>query len=210
MIGKNAIWRDDGGMEKARTTIGFDLDDVLFDFMGPLTAWHNTTHCTSLMRDDYFSFDLSEVWKCEGKEASDRIWNFYQSDYCKQAQPVSGAVKGLQALKDKFRFIIVTARPDSMESEIRTWLATHFGTLFDDVIFTNHYHGTERKRSKSSVCLEFDVRLFVDDALHNAHDIASIGVPVLLFDTPWNREKVTGLITRVFSWSEIIEKIQNI
>lgn len=204
------IYRNDSGMKPDRIVIGVDLDDILLDFMSPLCEWHNDVHQTAHSRDDYVSFDLSKVWNCSRSDANERVSNFYHSDHHKNAVPVAGAQTGLQALKENYRFVVITARAESMEREMRAWLDTHFGDLFDEVIFTNHYHGTGVKRNKSSVCLELGVSLFIEDALHNAHDVASVGIPVLLFDTPWNQEVVSGLITRVSSWEDILVTIKNL
>lgn len=195
-------------MNDIRPIIGCDLDDVLLDFMTPLVVWHNTVHNTAHRRDDYFSFDLSKVWECSLGDVNQRIWDFYQSEDHKNALPVDGAQATLQLLKDDYRFVVITAKPDSMEMQMRAWLAMHFGELFEDIVFTNHYHGAGEKRTKSSVCLELNVALFIEDALHNAEDIANVGIPVLLIDTPWNQEKVSPLITRVSSWGDIVCEIQ--
>jgi len=187
--------------------IGIDLDDVLFDFMGPLSKWHNDVHGTVIDREEYHSFDLKEVWQCAYQEALDRVWNFYQSDHYRNAMPIPGALDVLKQLQQNYRLVIVTARPETMEVETRAWLASHFPEIFDEIIFTNHYYDTGVKRTKSSVCLERGVQVFVEDALHNALDVAGAGIPVLLFDTPWNREVVPKLIHRVSSWQEVFENI---
>lgn len=194
-------------MNNARVIIGFDLDDILFDFVAPMAKWHNATYGTSHTSNDFFSYEFHTVWNCEGEEAVDRVWQFYHSDFCKRALPIAGAVEALRQLAQNHRLIIVTARPDSMEASTRAWLDTYFPGVFDTVVFTNHYHGSSERRTKSSVCTELGVRLFVEDALHNAEDIAGAGIPVLLFDRPWNRTQTLELVTRVFSWDEIVEKI---
>lgn len=194
----------------AKPVVGFDLDDVLFNFMDELCNWHNLTHHTSYARDDHFSFDLHEVWQCEGTEARDRVWNFYQSEQYKHTLPVVGAVDALREIKKDHSCVLITARPESMEQETRAWLDVHFPGIFDAVCFTNHFHGDGVKRSKSSVCLELDVKVFIEDALHNAYDIAGAGIPVLLIDTPWNKADVAAPITRVSSWEEVMEYIKRI
>lgn len=36
-------------------------------------------------------------------------------------------------------------------------------------------------------------------------DVANCGIPVLLFDAPWNQGEMKPPITRVHSWDEIVE-----
>ena len=196
-------------MNDSRKVIGIDFDDILFDFMGPLISWHNDTYGTQISRDDYYSYDFSEVWKCSGQDAIARVGDFYHSEQYKTAEPIPGALQGLEKLKDDYKFIIITARPDYLERVTKEWLEIHFTGLFDEIVFTNHYHGTGAKRLKSEICLELGVSLFIEDGLHNAIDISDAGIPVLLLDTPWNRKDAPPLITRVYSWNEIVEKIKN-
>jgi len=192
------------------TIIGFDFDDVLFDLMGPMVPWHNEQFGTTLTRDEYYTFDLDKVWKCTGDEAWDRVEKFYQTDLHTNSQPVAGALAGMKALKKDHRFIIITARAASQEGQVRAWLDIHFPGVFDEVVFTNHFNKDGLKRTKSSVCLELDVKLFVEDAIHNAEDVAGVGIPVLLMDTPWNRVELPSLVTRVKSWEEVVEKINEL
>ena len=81
--------------------------------------------------------------------------------------------------------------------------------LLKGIHFTNQYHGKEsEKRDKASICKELNVEIFIDDALHNAENIITAGVPVLLLDSPWNQTNTLHpLITRVHSWKEILEKL---
>ena len=72
-------------MTEIKKIIGFDLDDVLLDFRGPLINWHNITHGTNLTRDHYVHFELEKIWGCDLPEAINRIWDFYQSDLHKNA-----------------------------------------------------------------------------------------------------------------------------
>jgi len=190
--------------------IGFDLDDVLFDLMGPMVPWHNERYGTSLTRDEYFTFDLDKVWNCTGDEAWDRVCNYYQSEHYKNSLPVEGALEGMKKLNEKYQCVIITARPESQETMVREWLDLHLPKVFDEVVFTNHFNKDGVKRTKSSVCLELGVKLFVEDAIHNAEDVAGAGIPVLLMDTPWNRVELPPLVTRVTSWNEIVEKINEL
>jgi uncharacterized HAD superfamily protein len=46
----------------------------------------------------------------------------------------------------------------------------------------------------------------VEDAIHNAEDIAASGIPVLLFDAPWNKGWSGDGAIRVYSW-DVIPKL---
>lgn len=47
----------------------------------------------------------------------------------------------------------------------------------------------------------------IDDSPVYAMQVASIGIPVLLYDTPWNQGIESPGITRVFSWENVYDMI---
>ena len=91
---------------------------------------------------------------------------------------------------------IVTHRHEG-EAERTTlkWLA-HHGIRYDDIVFTR-----ERKSQMGS----FD--FFVDDAPHNAQDLAQAGVTTFLMEQPYNRHVQFGdldeRIVRISHWDQI-------
>lgn len=91
---------------------------------------------------------------------------------------------------------IVTHRHEG-EAERTTlrWLA-HHGIRYDDIVFT---------RGPKSQMGDFD--FFVDDAPHNALDLAQAGVITFLMEQPYNRHSQFGemdeRIVRVSHWDQI-------
>lgn len=193
----------------SKRIIGIDLDDVLMDFCGPICAFHNSISGTSFTRDDLWSYNLDESWKCSEEESRKRVFDYYHSDNHKRALPVSGAVSAIENLSKNNTLVIVTARPDVVSELTCAWINTHFPKRFTSIHFANYYHGdATRKRKKSDVCKELGVDLFIEDSLENALSIAENGTPVLLLDSPWNKKKdLPESITRVYSWSEIETKL---
>ena len=180
-------------------TIGFDFDDVLMDFCGALLPYHNTIYGTKYEMEDVKSVGLSELWNCSKEEEIKRVLNFYQSSEHWNAPPVDQAVEGVKNLKQDHSLFIVTSKPEELREGTLEWLDKHFPQTFDGVHFTNQYHGNGHKRTKGEVCGEIGIETFVDDMLHNSEDVANAGIPVLLFDTPWNQGEVKPQITRVHS-----------
>lgn len=191
--------------------IGVDLDDVLLDFTEHLLRFVNTRYGTRHQRKDSFNFNLEKVWN-EPKEIVDqKILEFYRSSEHVQAMPFPDAIGGICALKAAGHELhLITSKPDSLKDVTEKWLDTHFPRSFTGVHFMNEFHGTGKKRTKAEVCKLLGVELFIDDALHNARNIAAVGIPVLLLDAPWNQEEVIPPITRVKSWEEIVEKVGQI
>jgi hypothetical protein len=94
------------------------------------------------------------------------------------------------------RVTIVTHRHEDTAGPVtRDWLARH-GIRYDALVFT---------RGPKSEMGTFDY--FVDDAPHNATDLAGAGVTTFLMDQPYNRHldfaELGERIVKVQSWSEI-------
>lgn len=183
--------------------IGFDLDDVLLNFNDALFPYHNKRFGTNYNRTHIKTFDLGELWQCSREEVEKRILDFYHSQEHHEALPVEGAIEVINNLKDRHDLFVITARPEELKHETLSWLEQHFPKMFKAVHFTNHFHGSNNRRAKGDVCLEIGVETFIEDSLHNANDVARLGIPVLLLDAPWNQEEIKLPIKRIYSWREV-------
>jgi uncharacterized HAD superfamily protein len=190
-------------MDTHKKVLGVDFDDVLVRTGHALAEFHNATYGTAYARDDVTNFDLSEVWDCTPEEADRRIAEFTTTKFHHEAQAVLGARDALQALSETYDIMIVTGRSDEWRDPTIEWLEKNFIGLYREIHFTTS-PGPGRARLKSEIVREFNMVSFIDDALHFAKDVATLGIPVLLFDTPWNQGTTSPGITRVHSWKEIL------
>jgi len=197
--------------ESHRRIIGIDIDDVLISTHSkPLNDFYNAKFGTSWKKEDYHSHNLEEVWGGTREEAVDIVNEYLNSQEHDKSPAIEYAKEAITQLAKHNSLVLVTARNQDMEEKTLTILNTHFIGIFNKIYFTNQFvkDSKAEKRSKSSVCKELGVEIFIDDALHNAEDIASVGIPVLLFDQPWNQtDTLPPLITRVHSWKEILKKL---
>lgn len=193
--------------QKPITKIGVDFDDVLFDFNAQYVDHHNRLYGTDMTRDRINNYMMEKVWNMPIEEIFPRIEKFYNSDDHDASAPVFGAKEALEKMSQKYHVTVVTSRPDSMKERTMHWLERHFGGLIHDIHFTNQFMGTGKKRSKSEVCNELGINLFIEDAPIYSLNIAKAGIPVLLLDTPWNQGVEHELITRVYSWKEIVDHV---
>jgi len=184
--------------------LGFDFDDIIFDFNRTFCDYYNKESGTSFLFDDILEYRLWLNWGCTREECIERILAFYESREHSRMNPFSDAHGVLSALAKKHPLHIVTARPDSSRDITLKLLDLHFPGIFQSVHFTNQFDNSKKSRSKLSVLEELGVRTFVDDAEHHALEVASSGRRVLMFDKPWNRNcPPHENITRVHSWKEI-------
>ncbi|MBI3627948.1 MAG: hypothetical protein HY220_04385 [Candidatus Sungbacteria bacterium] len=195
-------------MEKQKI-IGIDLDDVLLDFNGALCEFHNAIYGTSYSRKDILSYDLENTWGCSRDDAIRRILEFYNSDVHYNAQPVEGATEAVRELSKNYLLVVITSKPSYLAERTTSWLEKYYSGLFSGVYFTNQFHGDGIKRTKAGVCNELGVEIFIDDSVAHALEVADTGRKVWLFNTPWNQDPIPSHITRVYSWTDVLEHIRN-
>ena len=187
--------------------IGFDLDDILLNFQDTLRGYHNIQYGTNLKREDDKVWNLWERWGCTPEDSKQRVFDFYEHEMHLNALPMPGSVEGINILKKNHQLFVITARPESIKGKTLKWLDKYFPQVFQQGVFTNLFYGDGNKRKKSEVCKELGIEIFVEDAMHNAEDLAEAGIPILLLDAPWNQSEVKPPITRVYSWDEIMERL---
>ena len=187
--------------------IGFDLDDVLLNFHDSLREYCNVQYNRNHARNDVKSYFIEDTFGLSREEGFKAVSNFYTHNAHREIQPIEGAIEGINKLKENHKLFVVTARPETTEAETVHLINKYFPDTFEKIHFTNHFYGSTIQRMKSELCKELGIQAFIDDSLNNANDIAELGVAVFLFDAPWNQGEVKSPITRVYSWPEIVEKI---
>lgn len=187
--------------------IGVDFDDVIVATNRAVALWHNRVYGTSYEVKDVRSWELSEVWQCTREEAYDRINGFFVSEEHSATESVCSAVQSLMSLCGSNELHIITARTTAFLDIHLELAGQHVPFLLDRFNFINTVTDAGLvKRKKSEVCLSLGVEVFIEDHLDYAYDVASVGVPVLLFDNPWNQtDDLPPNVERVYSWNEIVE-----
>jgi 5'(3')-deoxyribonucleotidase len=190
-----------------RKVIGLDFDDVLLHCFKDLVRFNNDRYGTKHELHEFTSYQPTELWGCDYTEVMRRVKEFHESDYARKLQPIEGAVEAVTKLATDYDLVIVTMRPPETESFSRE-LLKQFPDVFKHIHFLGSWEGTYGKKNKADICKEAGAALFVDDGLYNAETLSKAGIPVLLFDAPWNQtDTLPDLVTRVRSWEEALEKI---
>lgn len=124
----------------------------------------------------------------------------HEGDLYWQPPPTTGAPEGLQRLKAKGRELhYISARTPRVQALTQKWLTQH-GIPFDSL------HLLEGG-NKALHCEKLGIELMIEDSPHHAVAIAQTGVPVLLFDTPYNGQVDHPLVTRCHSWDDILRAL---
>ncbi|MBA3733290.1 hypothetical protein H0W91_02845 [Patescibacteria group bacterium] len=194
---------------KKSKRIGFDLDDVLLNFNEALLDHANKKYDKNVEKKDIKTFlFLEENFGIPTVDAISMLDNFFFHDDHLNVLPVEGAQEVVKKLSEYNELFIITAKPDALEEVTKKWLEKYFTGLFENVHFANHFLSVDKRRKKSEICLELQLDYFIDDSIDYATDVASVGIPVLLLDTPWNQtDKLPENITRVYSWTDIEKKL---
>ncbi len=191
--------------------IGFDLDDVLLNFSDILRDHMNEKYKKNVQRDEINTFQIEGHFGISSIEARETIDNFFFHDDHLKAIPIKGSQEAIERLSKSNNLHIITAKPDMLEQITKEWLDKHFPNKFKAVYFANWFIKNEKKRNKSEICLETGTDIFIDDSLDTAVDVSSVGIPVLLFDKPWNQKvDLPDNVTRVYSWEEIEREVNNL
>lgn len=202
----------------APPVIAIDLDEVLGHFIPPLCDFHNEAYGTSITPADFTSYRFCEVWGGDDQLSIEKVHAFFKSSHFLDIPVVPGAVASTTRLRELgYQLVIVTSRQLVIEQVTREWIARHFpSNTFSHIVFGNHWGVTGRKISKVELCRQLNAQLLVDDGLRYVTEMAAVSKPAILFDLnasyAWNRSEkpLPKGITRVHSWSAVVEKIQTI
>src|SRR3989344_1731882 len=185
--------------------VGVDFDDVLLDCNTSLALFHNSRYGTSYERKDIRSWHLEHTWGCTRQEAIARVKEWYHSPEHLQSTLIPGALEAVTELAQSHELHLITSRPAQVKDLTQILLERHFAGRFAGHHFTSHFE--PGAGSKADVCRNLGISLLIEDSLMHANDVAANGVTVLLLDSPWNQEVVSGNIIRIFSWRDALDFI---
>lgn len=189
-----------------KKVIGIDFDDVLMDFTPGFLSFFSKKLGKDFVKEDVKVFRFWETFQLSKEEAVAICEEYYLTEEHSKNPPLRGTKEALQKLSN-FSLQVITARPPFTEEVTTSWSAQHFENMIEKFHFTNAFK-SDQAVSKGTLARNLGMSYFIDDAPHNALDVAREGIPVFLVDTPWNKNMESHeLITRVTSWDEIVERI---
>ncbi len=186
-------------------TIGIDLDDVLAAFNMAWLNYHNLKYGTNLTFDQLTTYKYADSFKIPNEIIFPRIFEFYDSEECRNIQPVEGSQDGISKLINH-KLYVITARDVHIKENTINWIQKFFPNTFQDIVLTNQFtrDTSLKQEKKSDVCRRLSIDLLIDDGVHNAEEIAECGIKVLLLNKPWNQVcKEDKNIVRIKFWTEV-------
>ena len=188
--------------------IGIDLDGVITDI-----AKFVTDYGIKFCYENKIEYNLNVNEYDEAKalgisyENAEKFWNEYLPYYAIKYKTREFAKEVIEKLKETNEIYIITARnedglpPESyghMQEMVLNWLKQQ-NIVYDKIIFT--------RGSKLPYCIENNIGVMIEDSPRNILDISS-KIPVLCFDNPYNKNICGENITRVYSWYDILDKLE--
>jgi 5'(3')-deoxyribonucleotidase len=199
-------------MKLIKKKIGIDLDDTLFDLIGPFINYHNQNYKTNLKKEDFTTYPFNEVLKLPSiRDAVERVFRFYDSDFFRKMPPLPGSVEAINKIKEDYDIHIITYRPEMLYNDTMNQIWNSFRNCFSEVFFAfNPYLGRKSSgNTKGEICLNNGIFKMIDDSLECILDCQERGISGLLFgDYSWNQNGEHKGITRVNNWKEVLEKLK--
>ena len=195
--------------------IGFDIDDVLIQFYKNFIEWYNRKFGTNIKFEDVKSYLLGPVLDLSAEQVDKLVKEFYLSQSHFKIEPVENASKFLNFLmqfSDNLKIILITSRPESIHLQTSDVLRVNFNKVYFSKIHMLGSYDFHKPNPycKSSVCVDEKIQLMFEDSFDNAVKIAEKGIPVILFNRPWNiecDESIHPLITRTDGFNNEVWKI---
>ena len=178
--------------------VGLDIDGVVSDSFPVFLKELNR----------YYGKDVKEITNYDMSGAFGVDWDDMSRFFCDHMEflfsapkPMKGAVEGINCLLEAGHEIIyVTARSCGAEEKVTYRWFKNNNIYMKKAYFTGG-------ATKKEVVRENAIDVFVDDVLTNAEEIASLGVPVLLMDSPYNQGELPQGVIRCYSWDDILWNI---
>jgi len=186
---------------KRKPVIAVDVDDTLLDTISPLLEYFNSTHDKQITREQCVNYRLQKIFGYSEEEGLAKIKFFFTSSQGENLEPVPGAIEAVQALKNDFSLIALTARWKHLQKLTEKQLEKHFPGSFQKVVCCGD------DMTKKDYCTRKKIRHIIDDAPHHAHECAENGINSYLFgDYGWNKEyrTIPGL-SRTLNWKEVCD-----
>lgn len=199
--------------------IGVDLDDVVAECAVPYLRRFAQEFGVELPREAgwHTLAELQEV----SAEAKDRFrMRLYDSDFFGSLEAYEDCPLVIEQLVEAgHELYFVTARAEKRRVVTETWLrekglfeharAVHLRPSgdWDPTRPLGRYDSEGSARYKVGLAKELTLDRFCEDDRTISLALAEEGIPVWLFDHPWNRDVVHPLIDRVGGWSDIADRL---
>ncbi|MCM3215360.1 hypothetical protein M3612_12735 [Niallia taxi] len=185
-------------MKKLR--FGIDIDGTVTS-PDTFVPYLNESFQLNITLDDIKEYDLYPLVSVPHEEFDK--WFIDNEPRIYTASPLAeGANIVLSSWAGKHELYFISARGKHLLDVTKEWFV-HNGISYDHIELIGTHH-------KIAAVKQYEVDIFFEDKHDNAVMIhKECGIPVLLFDTPYNRDPIPEGVIRVTSWQEASDWVEN-
>jgi uncharacterized protein len=175
---------------------GIDIDGTV-THPSSLIPYINDQYNLDITLDDITEYNLSNSLKLEPKAFYE--WFIETEPKIYSESPLApGAKEILTNWKKQYQLYFISARSSHLLEITRNWFTAN-DLLYDHIELIGSHHKVETAK-------KYQVDIFFEDKHDNAVMIhEELQIPVILFDTPYNRDLIPDGVIRVKSWKEANE-----
>lgn len=189
--------------------IGIDIDGVLLN-MGQFILDYGSKYCYEHNIDFEINgneYDESKIFGISSEEA-EKFWNEYLVKYVTEKEPRECAKEVIDKLKENNEIYIITARNEyglpekeygHMQELTKEWIKNN-NIYYDKLLFTSE--------NKLNVCEKNKIDIMIEDSPSNIEKLSEGNLHIFCYDNPYNKKVKGTKITRVYSWYDILNKIE--
>lgn len=179
---------------------GIDIDGTVTS-PSALLPFINSAFGLNITLDDVKQYDLNPLVNVSKKELAD--WFMHNEPTIYAESPIAlDAAKVLNHWKNKYELYFISARAPRLLDITEQWFIKHSLSYNQIELIGSH--------NKIEACKKYKVDIFFEDKHDNALAIhEECKIPVLLFDTPYNRDPIPDGVFRVYNWSEACQWVED-
>ncbi|SFA42210.1 hypothetical protein SAMN05216169_100591 [Anoxybacillus pushchinoensis] len=180
---------------------GIDIDGTV-TCPSTFIPYLNESFQKNLTLDDITDYDLVPFLDTTEEKLNEWMEQYEPIIYS-EAPLANGALEVINSWKDKYELYYISARGRHLYDITEKWFRKH-GV---------HYHHIDLVGShdKIEAVKKYNIDIFFEDKYDNACNIAQqCLIPVILFDTPYNRGPLPEGVIRVYNWHEAKKKVEQL
>lgn len=181
--------------------LGIDIDGTV-TCPTALVPYLQKSFDPNLTYEDIDVYDLCVVLNKPEEEMYKWFMEHQEEIYIKS--PIAeGAAPILRDFSKHYELYYISARYDYLDKITIDWFDRH------DIPY--HHIELTGSHNKIEAARDLKIDIFFEDKLDNAIDLnATLNIPVILFDTPYNQSELPDGVYRVFSWEEAEQFVQTL
>lgn len=179
---------------------GIDIDGTV-TCPSTFVPYLNEGFGLNITLDDIKQYDFMPLVTVSEKEFA--AWFKKMEPTIYSSSPLaSGAKEVLKNWENEHELFFISARGSHLLELTREWFTTQ-ELMYNDIHLIGSHDKIEAAR-------KYDVDIFFEDKHDNAVNLhEELGIPVILFNTPYNQEAIPDGVIRVDNWDEANKWVNN-